>query len=389
MNSKRETWLAIGLLTLLVLVTVVAGISQAQQAEKELPALSSYSSAPNGTRALRLWLEEIGYVVKDRVSQAFLPPQDADVMLILAPSAPIEPQEWEAIDDWIERGGTMVLVGEGSFSFFAAAVQHYEFSANRLDTTSEQVTAQTPLLASPPLANMEHVQPSTSLRTDRTDYITLVAAGPHPVTVSFQKGQGRVIICSMSYPFTNAGLKEEGNPELALNVVTANGQAAGRPIIWLDEWHHGVRPTSTTVTGPGGWLRYTPSGHALLYTALVIFVALLLTGRRFGRAVPMPQNIVRRGPLEYVTAIANLSRRAGHRQAVLRYHYQTLKRTLGKRYRLNPTLPDEEYVARLAEFNPDIDAQALRSLLAKLRRKKVSENDVIQLAAQVAACLKE
>jgi hypothetical protein len=395
MRPSRETWLIIGLLALLVIVTVVAAISQARQEEDSMPPLASFSSAPNGTRALRLWLEEIGYTVSDDVGETFAPPQDADVMLILEPTSPITEQEWEMIDTWVERGGTLVLVGEGNWywSFTAPAIHHY---GPRLDylagSDSITLTAQTPLLASPPLVSTANVRAKAHLQPEDDDFVTHLAAGSRPVLISFELEDGRVMICTIPFPFTNAGLKEEGNPELALNVVTAArqpGASDGRPIIWFDEWHHGLRPKSATAAGPEDWLRYTPSGHAMLYTVAVIVLTLALGGRRFGRPVPLPKRTIRRTPLEYVTAIANLSRRAGHRQAVLHYHYQRLKRDLGRRYRLSPALPDDEYVARLAEFNPDIDAEALRNLLARLRKKKANESEMIQLAAEVAAWLKE
>jgi hypothetical protein len=254
------------------------------------------------------------------------------------------------------------------------------------------LTAQSPLLKSPPLTQPARARPNAYLRPDHDDFVTHLAVGSKPVMVSFSLGEGQVIICTASFPFTNAGLKEEGNPELALNVVTAASRSDtpnGKPIVWIDEWHHGVRSMQPEAAGPQDWLRYTPSGRALLYTAAVIFVALVLGGRRFGRAVPLPKRIARRAPLEHITAIANLSRRAGHRQAVLRYHYQRLKRDLGRRYRLSPTLPDDEYAARLAEFNPNVDPQELLSLLARLQKRKVSESEMIQLAAEVAAWLKE
>jgi hypothetical protein len=127
----------------------------------------------------------------------------------------------------------------------------------------------------------------------------------------------------------------------------------------------------------------------LLYVAAIVFVALVLRGRRFGRPVPLPKDITRRAPLEYITAIANLGRRAGHRAAVLRQYHHWLKRGLGQRYRLNPTLPDDEYVTQLAQFNPNLDTTALRNLLARLRWGKVSESEMIQLAAETAKWLKE
>jgi hypothetical protein len=105
--------------------------------------------------------------------------------------------------------------------------------------------------------------------------------------------------------------------------------------------------------------------------------------------VPLPGEITRRAPLEYISAIANLGRRAGHRRAVLQQYRQRLKRHLGQRYRLDPTLRDPEYVTRLAEYNPGLDAEALRRLLARLQRPNVNESEMIQLAAEVAAWIKE
>lgn len=394
-RPSRDTWLAIGLLTILVIVTIVAAVYQARQMEGKLPPLASFSSAPDGTRALRLWLERLGYTVSDEAGETFRPPDSADITLILEPVAPITEREWQTIDAWVEHGGTLVLAGESRWftSYIALAAGHYGFGLAYLDTTEAiTLTAQTPLPTSPPLAGPVHARPKAYLRPNHDDFVTHLAVGPKPVMVSFPLGEGQVIICTAPFPFTNTGLKEEGNPELALNVATAASRSAtsgSKPTIWFDEWHHGVRSRESAAAGPQDWLRYTPSGHALLYTAAVIFAALVLGGRRFGRAVPLPKRTSRRAPLEHITAIANLSRRAGHRQAVLRYHYQQLKRGLGKRYRLSPALPDDEYATRLAEFNPNVDPQELLSLLARLQKRKVSESEMIQLAAEVAAWLKE
>ena len=46
-------------------------------------------------------------------------------------------------------------------------------------------------------------------------------------------------------------------------------------------------------------------------------------------------------------------------------------------------------MAQLAELNPDLAADALRSLLRRLRQDEVSESGVVQLATEVAEWLKE
>jgi hypothetical protein len=126
-----------------------------------------------------------------------------------------------------------------------------------------------------------------------------------------------------------------------------------------------------------------------LYTSVVVFVALALGGRAFGRPVPLPKDSARRAPVEYITALANLNRRAGHRKSVMADYHHRLKRGLGNRYRLDPTLEDDDFVARLLNYNPTLNATALRKLLVSLRQQKVSESELIKLAAEVAEWSKE
>ena len=382
MKLSRESWLAIGLVVVLAVITALAAAQQTQAAV--LPSLSSASTAPDGARALWMWLDDLHYAVRDDVAPFFSIPGDARLVLMLEPFPGITSAEWETIDDWVRDGGTLIVAGD---RFGAAlATQHYTFTLAYLDNPVPALAAQTPLLASPPLTGAAGVRTLAHFETERSDFVAHLAAPSGPVVVSFALGKGRVILSAAPYAFSNAGLKEPGNPALVLNLILIS-PASGA--VWFDEWHHGVRPVDSRVVGPEDWLRRTPAGRALLYVAGVIFLAVLLRGRRFGRPVPLPGEITRRAPLEYISAIANLGRRAGHRRAVLQQYRQRLKRHLGQRYRLDPTLHDAEYVARLAEYNPGLDAEALRRLLARLQRPNVNESEMIQLAAEAAAWIKE
>ncbi len=378
---SRDSWLAIGLFGLLLLLTIAAAVQQTQ--EQVGPPLASFSSAPNGARALWLWLDELGYPVSDEILGLFQPPEAASLMLILEPSLRITPDDWQIIDRWVEEGGTLVLAGDQLSTGLAA--RHYQFTLSYLESTTVTLTIQTPLFVSPP-TSPARVQTRAYFKTSRDDFVTHLATEAGPVLLSFEREAGRVILSATPFPFSNAGLKEAGNSALVLNVISAAGRSG---VIWFDEWHHGLRSKRTQVVGPGDWLRYTSAGRSLLYVGLVIFLVLVLRGQRFGRPVPLPKDTSRRAPLEYITAIANLSRRAGHRTALLRQYHHWLKRGLGQRYRLNPTLPDEEYLAQLSQFNPNLDQDALRSLLARLHQGRASEREMIQWTAEVAAWLKE
>ena len=377
---SRDVWLAIGLFAVLTLITAVSLYQQAQD-EITPPPLSSLSAEPNGAKALSLWLQELGYRVNKNRKDTFAIPANTDVALLLEPGESITGAEWEEIDEWVNNGGTLLLVGNQLFA--ALSFSHYEFDMSLPAESSG--TLQTPLFTSPPQTNTGSSRALTFLESERTDFVTHLAAEAKPLIVSFPQGDGRVILAATPYPFSNEGLKAAGNLELALNLISA----AGKPgQVWFDEWHHGERGQEEAALGPANWLRRTPGGRAILYAAIVLFVALLLQGRAFGRPVPLPNHTTRRGPAAYITAMANLSRRAGHRTAVLQDYHHRLKRRLGQRYRLDPTLPDDQFVVQLAEYNPNLDQQALTTLLQQLSRKKVSEHEMVEIAAKTSEWLK-
>jgi hypothetical protein len=372
-----DSWLAIGLFVVLGLVTAVSIYQQTQ--EQPAPPLTSFSNQPDGAHALWQWLGKLGYTTTDLVSDSFRIPDDTDIILIFEPTVFMADSEWVLFDEWVEAGGTLIIAGDGFFANNAFA--HYDFSLNFQAVPVNRAIAQTPLMASPPAATPALANTEISLQTNRDDFVTHFALANDPAVVSFGQGNGRIILSTITYPFTNKGLQDEGNPAFALNLISAAGQKGK---VWFDEWHHGVRVDSQEVAGFGSWLQRTPVGQSFLLMAAVVFVAMVLRGRRFGRPVPLPNEISRRAPLEYITALANLSRRAGHRQAVLQDYRQRLKKHIGQRYHLDPATPDEEFMARLAAYNPSYDLSDLRILLKKLASTAVSEADLVQTTAEVS-----
>lgn len=374
----RDSLIALGLLALLAALTVLAAVQR--PADDVVPPLASFSAQPNGAKALRLWLADLGYAVDDQAQAAFGPPDDAAVALVLEPLYTVTAEEGAALERWVEAGGLLVAAGDSQAA--ASLLRRFDFRLAVLDAALDApALVQTPLWVAPPL---DAAQPRARffLQSTRDDFVTLLAVDGRPVVVSFPQGDGRVILASSARPFSNAGLRAPGNAALALNVVSA----AGRPgAVWFDEWHHGLRDTAEQqVAGPGQWLRRTRAGQSVLLFAGLLFAALVLRGRHFGPALPLPADASRRAPLEHLTATAQLSRRAGHRRAALEQYRHWLKRDLGQRYRLDPGLADDDFVARLAGYNPALDAAGLRSLLARLDQPNPSEADLVDLAAEAA-----
>ncbi len=280
----------------------------------------------------------------------------------------------------MEAGGTWILAGSGPAA--AEAAGHYDFQYAYLPVVETVLAAQTPLLNGPALLAPPRARAITYLVSKRTDFIVHLAVDSGPVLVTFNQGKGRVILTTLTEPFTNAGLKEPANQALVRNLIGLAGQAQGQA--WFDERRHYPELAAEEIIGPQQWLMRTPEGNAILYLALVIFIALILQGRSFGKPVRLPEEIHRRGPIETIAALANLNRRAGHRRAVLQQYRQRLKRQIGRRYRLDATLPDGEWVDQLAKLRPDIDAGQLAGLLARLNRPKPNEEQVVQLAQEAA-----
>lgn len=373
---SRDSWLALFLMLVLTAVTLLSVYQETQASLREAP-LSSQSNQPDGAKALKLYLDEVGYITQNPTQNRFELASAIDVLFILAPQTNISPGEWREIESWVEAGGTLILAGaDGGTN---AALDHFDFRLRYLGSDEVSVIPQTPFMVSPTLPELPELTTVYALQSDRDDFVTHLATKENgrPVIVSWQQGNGRVILSATPDPFSNEGLQQPGNLERVLNLINA---AEAPEIIFFDEWHHGLRGEEVAVTA-GNWLQRTPAGRALLYTAVIVFLGLVLKGRLFGRPVPMPQDLTRRAPLEYISGIANLSRRAGHRQAVLQDYHHRLKRDLGFRYRLDPTLPDEEFVHRLAEYDTAVDKQELLSLLSRLKTT-TSEHEMVQAAAQ-------
>ena len=373
---SRDSWLALGLFLLLTLVTTISVVQQAQASLTD-PPLASYSTQPQGSQALWRYLESQQLQLTDSVGESFGVPSGVDLALVLEPTVAFTPGEWAVLRGWVEDGGTLLLAGTSSVS--VALADELDINFGIVPSTETAVSNQTPFLQAPSL-NTIQAETRYYLRPDRDDFVTLLANQTgQPTAIAFAEGNGRIILTTIAEPFSNLGLQTEGNAELVLNLINA---APNVTSIWFNEWHHGIRPETEGELTSSNWLQRTPGGRALLLVLAIIFIGLVLRGRHFGRPVPLGKDIVRRAPLEYITGIANLSRRAGHRTAVLQHYHDRLKRDLGARYRLNPSLPDEEFINQLASYQPNLDTDALRQTLRQLSQTNVSENEMVQIVRE-------
>ncbi len=150
----------------------------------------------------------------------------------------------------------------------------------------------------------------------------------------------------------------------------------------FDEYHHGFRtpPTLRRVAVQQGW------AWPALYAVLVCATYIVLTGKRFGRPVPLRSDVTRRSSAEYVQSMATLFRRAGKQDYILQHYRRELKRRLARPYGFVPPDDDEAFARELQRYGGVTEAQAerLSGLLQQLNRQ-ASEEQLVRLVRAVDA----
>jgi uncharacterized protein DUF4350 len=377
MRISRDLIVVVLLFAVLIGFTVYSAVRRAEQ-EQETGALAPYSTRsalPNGTLALQKWLEAIGYQGRRIEGNDFSLPAEARVLFVFPTQHGFTEDEAQPVLRWVERGNTLVVAQAGRFGDddrLARGLKVRALPASYvLTSTLEQP------LNGVGLNSAIRTQSTWALDLSRDDYVEYLSNAGRPLLVSWVQGRGKVFVTSAPFLFTNEGLHEQAGAALVLALLNDIPRGS---IAALDEFH------VTSPTRQGGCaeslqsLVYcSPWGWAIIFGIVVVFAWLAVNGQRFGRVMPLPQDIARRSPAEYVYSTAQLFRRAGKRHMALDHYHRELKRSLGRPFRINADLPDEEFINELARFR-EIDRAELSRVLRALSRSDTSERALVKLA---------
>lgn len=346
---------------------------------------SAHSLDDEGALALQRWLETLGYKTANLESQSWQIPQGSDALLILnAVKRPILDREAQEIVRWVRDGGTLIAIDERPQLQLSPNRLWPQLGASTIVTaTGDADVAQQALPSQPvliaPLVTAVPIQTNRSLRMQQPEYVTLLQTRFGPALIGRQEGRGYAYIGVSAYPFTNKGLREPGSAALVLNLI-ARVPPGGT--ILFDEYHHGYGQAAASGVAPSlrRLLLTTWWGWASIYATGVIALYIALGGRRFGRAVPLPVDTVRRSSGEYVTSIAQLLQRAGKRREIGLHFRDRLKRRVAQHYGLVPRDDDDPFLRDLlhASGAPEQQVASLRQLLAALRRPHLREVELVQ-----------
>jgi hypothetical protein len=375
MRQRREIIILAALFLALIGFTIWAQQAPAEDEVSVRP--TTHSSRPEGALALYRWLDAIGYNVQRLEYTEFELDDTVDALFVLSPAQPFNRTQTDRLLEWVEGGGTLIisedtprLFGGGSAVLEALEIEAGFPDGEQSSAIIERATILQPLLSDPPVQELL-VRTDQVLTSERTDFVPIAGSSEATVLAGLKQGAGYIYISSASYPFTSAGLADENNAAMVLNLLR-RVPPGGR--ILFDEYHHGyfTPPSLRTL------ILNSPWGRALIYALAILVLYLLLTGRRFGRPVPLREEVARRSSAEYVENMADLFQRGGKREYILRHYYVHLKRRLARPFGLSPAMEDERFVAELASVR-DIDAAKLRELLTRMRQPPPDESTLLRL----------
>lgn len=380
MRRLRDLLLIAALFGVLI-AFVVVGPGRSPSLAPDTP--TTYSSEPAGSLALYEWTRAMGYDARRLEYRPFELTDEDDVLVMLNPSEAISREHARRILTWVERGGTLIFAEDtpAVLNISDALLEALQMRMTVITGTQviERVPALQPVFDQPPVHALT-VRTRRMLAPLRNDYAPLFGVPGQILIAGVRIGQGYAYVSATVHPFTNSGLRDQQHAALVLNMLR-RAPPGGR--VLFDEYHHGlVAPPAPT----DGLLR-TPWGWAGIYAATVTALFLLLGGRRFGRAVPLKEEIERRSSAEYVESIADLYQRGGKRAYMLRHFYTDFKRRLAQPYGINPQTDDHEFVYQLKRVRP-IDEAALLALLAQLQAAPASDADLLRVVVAADAFIR-
>lgn len=377
-GGRIQLWLALALLVVLVSFTLLQGEPRAPR------PFDPTSAAPDGLRALWLWLGEMGFVVERNDGAAFAIPDDCAVIFVFPGQHEYSSAEAADLRAWVATGGTLVLIGPTPFDDALTDAFQVEPgpAADGLVIEVEQRQPLLPDLAMPlRLTN----NASTLDLSSAPAAVPVLTTASAQVTLAIQRiEQGGVWHLSPHHSLINEQLRDPAQATL-VPALLRHAPAGSR--ILLDTYHlfgPDVSPDNG-ITSLQDWLYRTAMGRALLFALVVTLLFLFLQGRRLGPPLPTPEESRRREAAEYVTAMANLLRRGQQRAFVAAHHKRRLKRAIGRTLHVSPDLDDAAFVRQVQHNNttwPPEDVQPLATLLRTLDGDS-PERDLTQAVSQV------
>lgn len=364
--AARGGWRVGGFVVTVAVLVAMAAFVAGRIPEAPARPFSVDSARPGGLLGLRLWLEEMGYRVQAPGDDLL---EGEPRVAFLFPGADLDEADRANLRDWVEQGNTLVVAnahGLGLPATFGVMIQ------TRQTYSDVKLWPMQPVF---PSSGREHRRASGSaLSTMTPAWQTVpIARTDHGDTAMLLQtlGDGTVWHTGVDGALTNADLRNGWGRDLV--VAALRGAPAGSTVAIINGESRSSGVLANQGDSPDGlwqWLLVHPIGWATFAFAAVLLLYLFTQGRRLGPPLPSGLPAGRRAGVEHILAMAGLSQRAGHRDAVAAYQKARLKRRLGQATRTSADLDDAAFVAALAREAgaPPDKLEDLAGLLARFDR---------------------
>lgn len=288
-------------------------------------------------------------------------------------------EEIEKIKEFVYTGGTLIVNGgnhktmEGLVSAYGLKLQNLP---NRMIYANRY--SDTPFF---PMNPVDRIYPRTyfAIQSDQRDMAILYGLENQAVVATLYDGEGRVYFTTSSYLFNEFGLTHSGNADLFYNIMSTFPPKTNFGLAELEYYTQSVTPSSSF----NNFVFKTPLGLAAVYVCLILFVFMILRGRRFGEPLNVRENN-RRLSSEYVHAMTALYQKGNTRMNVLDHIKEKFKADLGNRWRVNPNLDTTSFLEKLIEHGVVDEEAELSNLITDLESAgKLSEAQLVDLAKRV------
>ena len=303
-----------------------------------------------------------------------------DVLFLWQLNEALDAQEIEEIHHFVNGGGTLVVAGD--HESLDSLLSDYGLEMRRASKPLK-ISHRIPIAPIFPNRPVDEIYSTTNvaIQSMEREVAPLFGRETDYSVVTFREGDGRVFFMSCPDIFTYFGLKDERNAVFFYNLMTT---LPHRARIGLAESRY-YAFDSTETADPLFYLLFkTAGGLGVVYIGLIVFLFLILRGRRFGKPLVVEETH-RRISSEYVFAMTALYQKGNTRPAILKQIRDTFRFDLAARWRINSNLETATFVEEIAKRKP-IDTDELRRLLTALEPEgDISEARLLSLAKQVDA----
>lgn len=297
---------------------------------------SSLRTTPDGVAALARAIERLGRHVEPRIT----PLADADPVrgttVLLQPHVFPSPREVSALLNAVRAGGTLLYVPRYRVRETRPVQWPLMDSLGIVfrrrplgESTRDEPTLATRWTDHGLTADLPEPRPAAHaleldsgadstapprLRTADTLLTVLDEDGKEWIGAAvLAVGAGRAVILSDPEPLSNAQAGDDALAVLAVRAALAHTPAPDT--VFFAEYHQGISGSLTSAQVAANFFFGSPGGLAFLHLIAVSLLFLAVSGMRPGRPTPAtaPPDRERRSPLEHVSALGELYRKADAR----------------------------------------------------------------------------